>query len=188
MEETLKMMKSILTGKEKEQDEKELIENYQKELLPNILAYFFTSNIGIIMKANKLYPILDEEDKASFCLQEMDKCLRNYNLENNNKFITYFVKCYKNRLRMETEQLLTQKRKAILNYEELNEITYNNTYEIESVDLLLENYTLSKTEKNLCQLLYLGYSPKEIAKKLCYNVATIYHYIHKIQQKIILET
>ena len=66
MEETLKMMKSILTGKEGKTNEKELIKEYQEKLSPNILAYFYTDNIGMLQRTNVMYPILSSEDKVSF--------------------------------------------------------------------------------------------------------------------------
>lgn len=189
MEETIIMMRSILTGKEKNQNEKELILQYQRTLLPNILAFFFTDNIGIINKTNNLYPILDSEDKASFCLQELDKCLRNFNLDNNNKFITYFIKCYKNRLRMETEQLLTHKRKALINYDEFdNEKIESLEYNLSSeIDFVLDSYNLTQNEKHFCNMIYLGYSIREIAKIVNINFQTLYKTRNQIKEKILLE-
>jgi hypothetical protein len=183
MQETLKMMKGILNGKERETNEKELIKQYKDGLLPNILAYFYTSNIGIISRTDALYPVLDSEDKASFCLQELDKSLQNFNLESSNKFITYFIKCYKNRLRMETEQLLTQKRKIALYTEELND-EYMNDMQLENIDMILSNYNLNDIEVKQCKLLNAGYTMKEIAKIFKQSTITIYKRNNKIKEKI----
>ena len=109
MRNTLELMKEIINGKEENIDEINLIKEYQEKLSPNILAYFYCNNFGIISKTALNYPIISNEDKASFCLQELDKALKRYQLNSNAKFITYFIRCFKNRLRMETEQLLTQK-------------------------------------------------------------------------------
>lgn len=186
MRETLKMMKSILTGKESKANEKELIEKYQEYLLPNILAYFYVNNYGIISNTSRLYPLLLDEDKASFCLQELDRCLLSYDFSTCNKFITYFIKCYKNKLRTETETMMTQKRKSIFStanfadYEESLLIEDN----IENIDLVLNNYNLKTIDKKQCKLAYMGYNFKEIS--LIFNQApiTIYKRNQKIKEKI----
>jgi len=187
MRETLKMMECILNGKESEVDEKELIQQYKQRLLPNILAYFFKSNFNIICRTNILYPILDEEDKASFCLQEMDKCLQNFDITQNVKFITYFLTCYKNRLRMETEQLLVHKRKALVNYINLEneEIILNNDIVFDDLELVLNSYNLTESEKKQCKLLNAGYSLKEIADIFKQATITIYERNSRIKQKIL---
>lgn len=183
MEETLKMMKGILTGKEKGTNEKELIKEYQNNLYPNILAYFFTDNIGIINNTNLLYPLITDEDKASFCLQELDNSLQKFNLENDNKFITYFIKCYKNRLRMETEQLLVHKRKIILYSEELTD-NYVEDMEFNDINTILDSYGLNEKEFTQCKLLNAGYNIKEIAKIFKQAPITIYKRNDVIKQKI----
>lgn len=187
MKETLKMMQSILTGKECKVDEKELIIEYQEKLLPNILAYFFINNFGIIINKNKIFPIINEEDKASFCLQEIDNCLRSYDITSNAKFSTYFIRCYSNRLRMETEQLLTYKRKIFLyNNTEINEeLTIDSDVQIINTDIILSNYNLTKDEKKQCQLLDMGYTLKEIALLFNLKPITIYKRNQKIKQKIL---
>ena len=77
MYQTLKMMKSILNGKECKVDEKELIMEYQEKLSPNILAYFYCNNFGLILQISKSYSLLSGEDIASFCLQELDLSIIN---------------------------------------------------------------------------------------------------------------
>lgn len=185
MEETLKMMESILNGKEKLIDEKELIKEYRKNLSPNILAYFYSNNYLLFYRINNLYPIISNEDKASFCLQELDKRLQEYDLESNYKFITYFAKCYRNKLRMETEQLLVLKRKVLLYSEELKEDNHIiNNMEIDNIDFILDNYNLTDVEKHQCKLLNAGYKIKEIASLLHKSSTWIYHQNKEIKEKI----
>ena len=186
MKETLEMMKGLITGKEKGTDEKELISLYQLYKLPNILAYFFVNNIGIIRRTNALYPLLTDEDKASFCLVEIDKCLLNFDYNRDIKFITYFIKCYKNTLRMETELLLAQKRKVILYSEQecAEEVLYIDDIEIDNVDEILNNYNLTVYEKKQCKLLNEGYTVKEIAQMLKLSTITIYNRNKQIREKI----
>ena len=184
MQETLKMMKSILTGEEGKVDEKELIKEYQEKLSPNILAYFYSDNYGLFCKINTLYPIINEEDKASFCLQELDKCLLEYNFST--KFMTYFCKCYKNRLRMETEKLMTYKRRiniTISNIDNSNLIEESNI--IENEELLLNQYNLNNKEKEQCKLLNAGYTITEISNILKVKPITLYKRLEKIKQKVL---
>lgn len=182
---TLEMMKSIITGKEEQRTENELIQEYQKTYLPNILAYFYSLHFGIINRTSLLYPILNDDDKASFCLQELDKCLQKFDFEKENKFITYFIKCYRNRLRMETEALMTQKRKANICFDDITNIDIYKDFEINDVDLILENYNLTDSQKKQCKLLHLGYSMSEISKMIGKSISLLYKERTKIQEKIL---
>jgi hypothetical protein len=185
MKETLKMMKSILTGKESKANEKEIIEEYKKDLCPNILAYFYSDNFGIIYKTSELYSLLSSEDKASFCLQELDKCLQNYNVNSNAKFITYFIKCYKNRLRVESQLLLYDKRKSIIQYRELDNISEVADLNIEDINLLLRDYNLTESETLQVKLLNYGYKIREIAKLLNITSSAVSQRNQIIKQKIL---
>lgn len=188
MYETLKMMKSIITGEESKTDEKKLIETYKENLFPNILAYLYINNFGIISKTAELYPKLDDMDKASFCLQELDSCLQNYNSDKNTKFITFFIKCYKNRLRMETQRIMANKRKSFLFVQNLSEINNigNDYLDYQDIELILNNYNLTTVEKKYCKLLNEGYSIKEIADKVYLKPISIYKKLTIIKQKILI--
>jgi hypothetical protein len=185
MKETLKIMKSILTGKESKANEKEIIEEYKRGLCPNILAYFYSDNFGIIYKTSELYSLLSSEDKASFCLQELDKCLQNYDVNSNAKFITYFIKCYKNRLRVESQVLLYDKRKSIIQYSELDNISQIDEINIEDTNLLLKNYDLTESETLQVKLLNYGYKVKEIAKLFNITSSAVSQKNQIIKQKIL---
>lgn len=185
MEETLKMMKGILLGKEKETNEKDLIELYQKDLCPNILAYFFVNNYGLICKTAKLYPRLDSEDKASFCLQELDKCLQKYDNKYEVSFMTYFIRCYTYRLNNELALISSYKRKTIHNliqFESLIDIgIFDN---IEDYDLLYTEYKFTKSERQHCKLRLAGYTLKEISKLLKISTSAVCQRNSKIKKKI----
>jgi len=188
MQETLKMMKSILTGKESKVNEIQLIKEYQEKLSPNILAYFYSNNYGLLCKINTLYPIINEEDKASFCLQELDKCLLTFNTDLNIRFMTYFSKCYKNRLCIESNLLNMQKRKANINcldIENLQILSLDIMDSINDENLILDNYNLTSKEKYHCKLLNAGYSINEISNILKLKPITIYKRLEKIKQKIL---
>lgn len=179
---TLNMMRQIITGKEKDTDEKELIKEYQGNSNPSILAYFYVEHFGVIQRASNMYNLITAEDKASYCLQELDKSLHTYKLDSSNLFITYFSKCYKNRLRMETEQLQTLKRKANIIIENIYEYSDTLSY---SDEVLLDSYDLTEREKLYCELKESGYSIKEIAHLLKLSIARIYEINDIIKGKIL---
>lgn len=184
MNETLKMMKSILLGYERELTFNKLLNEYQQQFRPNYLAYMFVDNYGVIYQTSQCYSMLTDEDKSSFCLQELDKCLHSFDITKQVKFITYFLTCYKNRLRTETEKLF-------LNTNRVNHITnniddyrdilqYTDNYDI----LDLKNYNLSASQILQCDLIEKGYSFKEIAKLLGVSVQYIYQQNKNISKKI----
>lgn len=186
MEETLKMMKSILLGKEGKASENELINEYQQKLSPNILAYFYVNNFGLIINISNNYKIIIDEDKASFCLQELDKCLQNYDLSNDTKFITYFITCYKRRLYAEVQMLNHKIRKANMFCEDINELEISKSTDlITDDDYILSSYNLTNEEIKQCKLLNMGYTIKEIASILKLAPITIYKRNDKIKQKIL---
>ena len=186
MRETLNMMKSIIIGKEKSIPERKLIEEYKDNLSPNILAYFYVCNFGLIYKISNNYPIIADEDKASFCLQEIDKCLQTYDLNSDTKFITYFMKCYKRRLFSEAQMLNHKVRKANLFCEDINDVNISDNISlITDEDFILNNYDLTSDEIKQCKLLNSGYTIKEIAKILKLAPITIYKRNCRIKEKIL---
>lgn len=182
MYETLKMMRQIITGKEKDTDEKELIQQYKENQYPNILAYFYIKNFGMIQNAD-LTDYLSLQDKASFCLQELDNCLYNYDLNSDSSFNTYFMKCFKNRLRTEKGHQYTQKRKANILIEDIYE--YSNTLSYVEDYFSLDNYNLTDKEKEFCKLKQYGFNVREIARYFKLSIPRIYKINDKIKQKIL---
>ena len=189
MIETLKMMQNIITEKEKKLDEGDLISSYKKTLDGKILAYFYVSNFGIISKIADIYTILDTEDKASFCLSELDKCLRNYDFNKNVKFISYFQICFDKRLKHESRQILCDKRKIQINkidndLTEMNNLSCRDEY-FQNEDEILDNYDLTEKEKKHCKLLNHGYTRKDIAKMIGVTVQQVWYDNTKIRKKIL---
>lgn len=186
MKETLKMMRSIITGKESEKSDMELIKEYKERLSPNILAYFYINNFGLIEGISRFYPVLLDEDKASFCLQELDKCLQNFEF-NQSKFSTYFYRCYKNRLYVEYNKHKALKNKIESNwyYLEDTEVDRTKTFiELED-NTIIEDWNITKEEKYQCKLLNFGYTIKEIANILGLSEQSVYYRNHKIKEKLL---
>lgn len=186
MQETLKMMKSIITGKECKVDEKELIKEYQKKLSPNILAYMFVNNYGIITNICNKYQLINEQDKASFCLQELDKCLQKFNFNYNVKFTTYFITSVRLRLNAEIKKLKAIKRKVNILQSELLEdsIIKEDIYFEDNFKELFAEYNLTEKEINLCNLLKYGYINKEIAELYKVTPQAIHNQSRKIFKKV----
>lgn len=186
MKETLEMMKTILLGYEENVPLEELLAEYKKTLKPNILAYIFIKYYKTICNAGEIYTMLNKEDRASFCLQELDSCIHRYSFNRNCSFITYFITCYKNRLRMETEQLLAHVRYA--NYMTID-LDNCKTLPDTNDDLVLFDYlvssNLTKQELKHCKLLYLGYSNKDIANIFKVSVQYIYSFNKKLGKKLL---
>lgn len=190
MKDTLEMMKNIVKGQPRKSTE-ELITDYQKNKNGVILAYMYISNYGLITRVAEKWPKLDDADKASFCLQELDKALRNYKNTNKAKFATYFYKCFDNRLRTETEALMTDKRKTNLyiNSSECKDELLSNYYfednYFEDEQELLNSYNLTTNEKTYCNLLMKGYKPREIACLINKTVQGIYYLNGSVRKKIL---
>lgn len=189
MYETLKMMNQILLGNEGKKSVNDLIDEYKEYKSPNILAYFYSSNFGLINNISRLYPKLNSSDKASFCLQELDNCLLNYDYNRDAKFTTYFSKCLKNRLQTEVGLLYTHKRKIIFSLNDIDDCKENliNFFDDSafSYSEFKNTYNLTEFEFEQCKLLNVGYSLREISSIL--NKSLIYIYIthSKIKEKIL---
>lgn len=186
MKETLKMMKSILTGKEEQKNELELINEYKENLSPNILAYFYKINFGLLINISNKYPKLTNEDKASFCLQELDNCLQRFDENQGISFRNYFIQFYKYRLNNEQKRLQFNSRDIMHNYKQLDEIIdIGKDDNIEDYNLILNEYKLNLEEKKQCKLMLAGYTIKEIHK--LFNISTnhLYYNNSKIKQKIL---
>lgn len=185
MEETLKMMKTVIEGYEKDKSIKELLEVYKSKQTPNILAYLFVSNFGIIIKVKNLFPLLDEQDVSSFSLQELDKAILNYDFNANCSFVTFFVACLRNRLRTESESLYNHIRFA--NYNTVDIDACFNLGDGKDITDELEDYNsnLSEKEKEHCNMLLSGYTVKEIANLLNISTTCVYERSKKIGKKLL---
>lgn len=179
------MMKTIIMGKEKELTDRELIMIYKQNKAPNILAYMFISNFGMFEIISNKWSMLDETDKASFCLEEINKALMNFDLEKNIKFSTYIFTCFNNRLRSETELINCQKRKSLLFSTECDDNTAQTELAFEDVNLILEEYKLNENEKQQCILTSAGYTLKEMTKMLNKTTRQLTYSNLKIREKIL---
>ena len=166
MRETLKMMRELIVGYEKDKEFEELLREYRELQSPNILAYLFVKNYGLISTFSREYPLLDTQDIASYSLQELDKALTQFVPEKDCGFNTFYGACLKNRFRSEQGLLQTDLRYANYCTED-----FENHLELEDVNFDFElfdlnNYSLTSKEKEQCKLYLEGYTTMEIAKLL----------------------
>ena len=187
MQETLKMMKQIIIGNEKERSLQDLLTEYKINKSPNILAYFYVNNFGLILKVCNKYKNILDEDKASYALQELDKCMLTYD-ETISNFSTFFSTYLDNALITLSIKKSTDKRKIIYNEENidnLNNLSYEDNYNCFDIDMFCKDNDLSNIEINQCKLLYSGYSIKEIAKRFNISVQYCYQLNKNIKNKLL---
>lgn len=161
----------------------ELAEEYQLKGDARVLAVAFDKiyKLAIIIK-NKYWG-LTEEDYASFCLERLDFCLRNYCIDRPANFATYFCTVYGNKLREETESLNRKKRKCILeSIHDLIDVGVEDTYNL--IEMMLPN-TLTKNEYKLCLLESKGYTKKDCAEILGVSKMTIHNWEKSLQVKLV---
>lgn len=185
MEETLKMMKTVLLGCEDCMTVEEILQEYRQTFKPNLLAYLFIKYYKMIYNISQKYEMLNKEDSVSFCLQELDTCMLNFSLDSKCKFTTYFLSCLKNRLRMEMKQLLTDKRYSNYVTEDIDSCLNLSTGDddIEVYDYMTN--CLTEKEVEHCKLLYMGYTNKELSSMLKVSVQYIYQLNKKIGKKLL---
>lgn len=188
MRNTINMMKEITAEEFLTLDSEELIKEYKQDKNPQILAAMFLKKIKIIVATTRSYFGLSEEDIASFALEELDNALLSYQNENV-KFSTYYIAVLKNRLRMETQKLNFDKRKAnnqAISYNYLIENGYDrSTTDETEVFHLLEDNSFTTREKTFLKLL-INNSISDVANLMNISVVTAYTIKDKIKLKIAL--
>ncbi len=181
MNNTMKLLESIITDDLASQSLEQLAGQYQKIKNPSILAASFKQLYRLVFCVSSKYYNLNEEDVISYALETLDMGLQLYN-KDKGKFTTFFTTLLNNRLRTETQALSTDKRSTIFksnSYEELVE----NGIETKDAALLMVNpfedrlslkhYNLTKREIAYCDLVIKEYTNKEIAEMWGVSVMTL---------------
>ncbi len=168
MERTLKMLKQISTKENEERSLEELSELYKVDKNPMYFASAFVILYNLIWNIvySFLYGsyVLNEDDVTSFTLEILDNVLFKFEPDKNNKFITFFVTCLKNKCLTERTKKMAVKQKP-------------NTYILEDgLDSLLGKgvedkynfgYNITKLENEFCGLIAINYGNlNQIANKL----------------------
>lgn len=173
MNNTLKLLRPLISDDLKSYSLNELSVKYQKNPDSKILAtsYEMIYKLAIVIKSQ--YWGLTDEDVASWCLEKLDFCLRTYDYRPTRpvKFTTYFCRVFSNKLREETESLNYKKRKCILeSINDLIDVGIEDTYNL--IEMLLPD-TLTQREYELCKLESEGYDKQTCADILGVSRMTI---------------
>lgn len=171
MYDTYKLLQPLVCEMYEEESLEHLSELYSSTPDSLILASAYAKVFKLAIVINNSYWGLTEADMASFCLEKLDFCLRTFVQDRGVKFITYFSRVYKNKLREETEKLNRKKRKCILeSINDLINVGVEDTYNL--IEMLLPD-TLTQREYQLCLLASEGYDRAYCAEKLGVSRMTI---------------
>lgn len=184
MQNTLKMMKKIITEESKKLTLEQLSEEYQKTLNPVFLAASFEKSFGLIIKISKKFKVLNDNDIASFSLEELDKCLQLWDKSKGTGFITFFGFVLHNRFREELKFLNKDKRKIIFHVDLLRD-DFDKIYNEDYFDI--KDYSLDEKEIKYCLYKLEGYSSREIANMMNVKTRNIYIWRKSIKQKFSLD-
>lgn len=164
MYKTYKSMKPIaqmLDKKLKDLELEDLAEKYQEYPDSTIFAYCFVEHFGVIKIISDKFYYISNSDKSSFVLEELHKCLMEFDKRKGN-FRAMYSTYVKNRLRHETQKINYQKRKTIHISDSLDRLQedegfdYSVTnFEIDKIELIetIKSSKLEKREKDYAILL-----------------------------------
>ena len=206
MIETYNFLKRTITKNWKDKTDEEICKYYQVTNRDELLAYEYCKHIMMLRKIAAKYGFFIESwELSSYVLEFLDKAMKTFKCENNGKFITYAFATIRNNMIIKNRYFGCQKRsinRNTISYDELanedeseesfidtylEDATYNN-YETAILEAdMLNNFNLSKKEKELCSLLLnnCGVSNKlEIAEGLGRDRITVYNYTNSIKEKL----
>lgn len=162
---------------------------YRQQKQDAIVAEAFERVKKMVIVNNRQYPYFETCDTISFALEQLEMCLLTYVPGSRNKFITYFCKVYKNKLRTETQYLFTDKRKTLrytVNMTDLlnKGVDFSDGKYVDDRILCLPN-TLTDREMQYCFLLATDYgSNQEIADHMKVTTMTLCNMRKSLRYKL----
>lgn len=200
MNETRKMMMSIIMGTYTEYSDAELAEMYQKVEDPEILATEFVRLYGMIIRTTEQYFGIDEQDFVTMSLERLHYCLSNYVSSKMCSFSSYYISCLKGTFWTKVEENSAAKRKlnsvacsieglmengaGTDNYRDVIAGSYDIEYVYEDVSEFMDTSRLSDRESEYCNYLYKGYSNCEIAQLMGISVMGLSYMRQRLQKKL----
>lgn len=167
--------------------------DYQMTKDPVCLAFVFCKLYPYMVTVVNRYYYLTDEDKSSFCVEELSKTMKDYSYSKKTKVQTLFSKYLTNRLRSETENLSYDKRKADnvtdnYEYKVKTHVYVEEQYDhIEYLESLRENPSLSVNELMYCELVVSNgnkIKDTDIAKTLGISSAAITYIKESLTKKL----
>lgn len=206
MIETYRNLKELAGMYQGTTDTNEIALKYQDTEDATLLAFAFCAHFGIAVTQSEKYFGLNQEDLASFALEEMHKALLHYREDGGGKLVTLYSKFLNTRLRTETQYNGYDKRKGNSNAESFeggasesdegptvsraDSMGYEEDQftEIELLLSLVNKGELTDNEYRYCEIIIKEISDigqikdSEIASRLDISSAAV-HYIKKSLQK-----
>lgn len=212
MNETYKFLQKTITQNWKNKTDEEICKLYQETGMNELISYMFCNNFSFLKSLlNKYGFFINEDEKASYILEFLEKSMSTYSNEKNTKFLTHAYIIIRNNL------IVKNKHYGCKKIIERNTISYDNIVDKENsnmgmssneeniflnvfedknsrfVDGLIveedfnNNFNLNEKEKNICNLILKGVAVNklEISEGLNKNRLSVYNYIKKLKNKII---
>jgi hypothetical protein len=186
----LSRLSNLYTGVE---DLNKVALQYQQTKDPILFSFAFIKLFPVMIRQVERYYCLTNDEKVSYCLEELNKSLLDFKEDKGAKLMTLFVTYLKRRLRTEAKSLQLDKRRADMNTESFD-VAFNRTSYIESAyDALeylesLNQMELTENELRYCEIV-INSSGKvldaDIAKLIGISSAGV-HFIKKSLAKKLL--
>lgn len=171
--------------------------DYQSSRNPEIISYVFCKLFNLSVSNTNRYFTLTDADKASFCLEELDKAMLAFDATKGTKFSTLYVTYLLNRLRVEAYSLTHQLRKGNYDTESLDIEQNDDNFSIiqgmdekeyDVIDLheTLESFNLTPNELSYCKIAtkYTSLKDTDIATMLGISSAAITYLRRSLSKKL----
>jgi hypothetical protein len=194
----------------RELTDEECAQLYKQEENPIYLATMFTRHFAMLTQVSNKYWGVTEEDRASFCLEEVHRALLNFLPNKNARFFTFLHSCLCNRFRAETQALNADKRKTLAHATsfyadkettvkqgdvqkdgdaEYETVIVDKTKHTEKLELLLcvEESNLSEKEKAFCRYALennVYATDTDFAKQQSISSAAVFYIKQSLKEKI----
>jgi len=161
---------------------------------PVLIAVCFVKQFKLIIQLTNKYPLLDESDKVSVALEELELALIDFDISRGVKFETFFYTYLRRRLYAECGSAKCKCRKpkeANVNYDDIQLNTTEPGYgELELLQMIRTSPELTTLEISYCEIiiedpssLQRG-SSTDIAKRLGVTSAAITYLKNKLSVKL----
>lgn len=192
MNETLKMMKSVLDKDLSNLSNEQLVSMYKKTGYDSIIAQIFVDNYPLFWKQyQKSRGFIDADEAASLSLMIISRCLDSYKEDSGVKFTTFLFNALHNAYGSE----LTKKNRAMRKCEEVSlnniredDIEYQDLfgeedsgYSLVEVNMVIDSSNLNDKSKKICKFYINGYSQVAIASMMNVSSPMVHQTLKKLR-------
>lgn len=192
MNETLKMMKSVLDKDLSNLSNEQLVSMYKKTGYDSIIAQIFVDNYPLFWKQyQKSRGFIDADEAASLSLMIISRCLDSYKEDSGVKFTTFLFNALHNAYGSE----LTKKNRAMRKCEEVSlnniredDIEYQDLfgeedsgYSLVEINMVIDSSHLNDKSKKICKFYINGYSQVAIASMMNVSSPMVHQTLKKLR-------